>query len=124
MSIPVPLEQLRAHLAQYGMAPYLLTTGADGRPRTVAVQVRWDDDALVAEVGARTATNVEARPLVALLWPPTEAGGYSLIVDGEARCRPGAREVVVRPTSGVLHRPAPAGPPAPSGCGADCVRLI
>jgi hypothetical protein len=129
MSIPVALDRLRAEMARYPTAPYLLTAGADGRPHAVAVTVDWEGDTLVAEVGARTAANVEARALVALLWPPAEAGGFSLIVDGEAHARPAAdgRVVVVRPTKGVLHRPAPTPAPATddrgSACGSDCVPL-
>lgn len=129
MSIPVTLDRLRAEMTRYPTAPYLLTVGADGRPHAVAVPVGWEGDTLIAEVGARTAANVEARPLVALVWPPAEADGYSLIVDGEAQCRPAAdgRAVVVRPTKGVLHRPAPTPASAAddhgSACGSDCVPL-
>lgn len=120
MSIPVPLDRLRDEMARYPTAPYLLSSGADGRPHAVAVPVRWEGDTLVVAVGARTAANVEARPLVALLWAPAGSDGYSLIVDGEAHSRPSGdgREVVVRPIRGVLHRPAPPGPPDGATIGA------
>ena len=126
MSIPVALERLHAEIRRYGPAPYLLTVSGDGRPHAVATAVIWVGDALVATVGRRTASNAAERPLVSLLWPPTEAGGYSLIVDGTAALQ-GAGEkqrALITPTRGVLHRPATA-PPAPdSTCTADCVPLL
>jgi hypothetical protein len=126
MSIPVALEKLSAEVARLGPSPYLLTVAEDGRPHAVAVAASWEGEALVARVGKRSAANVAARPLVSLLWPPGEAGGYSLIVDATAALRGSGEEVQVRltPTRGVLHRPA-SGPPAPgSACGADCVPLL
>lgn len=105
MSIPVPLEQLVTVLDEYGSAAYLLTTGADGRPRAVSVLVRLAGGELVMAAGTRTIGNARAEPLVGLLWPPPEPGAHTLIVDGEARVT-GAAEVVVRPTWAVLHRPA------------------
>lgn len=126
MSIPVALEKLRAEVDRFGVTPYLLTVGDDGRPHSVSVAIEWGGDALVATAGKRTLANAAARPLVSLLWAPIEPGGYSLIADGEARVR-GAGEaarVVVRPTRGVLHRPAAAPATAAPGCSADCVPLL
>jgi hypothetical protein len=126
MSIPVEVEKLRAETERFGATPYLLTTSDDGRPHSVAVAARWDGGALVAAVGRRTAANVTARQLVSLLWPPREPGGYSLIVDGEGAVEgqgEGAR-VVVRPTRGVLHRPAASPDPTPDGCSADCKPIL
>jgi hypothetical protein len=74
-----------------------------------------------------TATAPAARPKVSLLWAPIEAGGYSLIVDAEASVsgEGEAARVLLRPTRGVLHRPAAApGAQAPKpGCSAVCVPL-
>jgi hypothetical protein len=126
MSIPVGLERLNAEAERLGAAPYLLTVADDGRPHAVAVAVSWEGAVLRAKLGKRSAANIAARPLVSLLWPPAEAGGYSLIVDATAGLEGSGDEVRARiePTSGVLHRPA-SGPPKPgSSCDADCVPLL
>ena len=126
MSISVALERLSAEVARLGPSPYLLTVADDGRPHAVAISASWEGDGLVARVGKRSASNIAARPLVSLLWPPAEVGGYSLIVDAAAALRGSGEEVQARltPTRGVLHRPA-SGPPAPgSSCSADCVPLL
>ena len=74
------------------------------------------------EAGRRTVGNAAARPAVALLWPPAEPGGYSLIVDGDATTADD--RLVVAPTKAVLHRPGPPPPAAAaSGCTSDCVRV-
>jgi hypothetical protein len=121
MSVPVPLDGLRAEIAARGPTAYVLTVSPDGRPHSVAVSVSWGDDNMVMAGGSRTVANAVARPLVSLLWPPDEAGGYSLIVDGDASARDNL--VVVRPTRAVLHRPAPAGPDGTSSGGSDCVAV-
>jgi hypothetical protein len=126
MSIPVGLERLREEAARFGSAPYLLSVSSDGSPHATAIAASWSEAALVAKIGKRTASNVAERPRVSLLWPPPEAGGYSLIVDGTAGLEGVGDELRVRitPTRGVLHRPATA-PPAPgSTCSADCVPLL
>ena len=123
MSIPVPVEGLASAMAERPYA-YLLTVSDDGRPHAVAVTPVLVDGVLRAEVGRRTAANAAARPVgVSLVWPPAEAGGYSLIVDGAAEVH--GETVGVRPTKAVLHRPAPAdaGPVEAGSCGSDCVSV-
>jgi hypothetical protein len=117
MSIAVGLDELRAQIDAFATDAYLLTVGDDGRSHSVAVPVRWEGDEIVVPAGNTTARNATARPLVALLWPPAERGGYSLIVDANVTAATDGddgREVTVRPTRAVLHRPAP------SGTGNDC----
>jgi hypothetical protein len=118
MSVSVPLEALRAELAQRSNAGYLLTVGDDGRPHCVAAHVDWGDDELVVSAGRTSARNAAARRNVTLLAPPAATGatgasgtplsGYSLIVDGDvAAADPADGGVVrVRPLHAVLHRPA------------------
>jgi hypothetical protein len=127
MSIPVALDELRSTSGGYRFA-YLMTIADDGRPHAVAVSPTHDGAVLVvAGVGRRTAANAEARPVVALVWPPDDLGGYSLIVDGDATVdRSGSGSgngdgttVRVRPTKAVLHRPAPSPDPT-SSCTSDC----
>ena len=124
MSIPVPLERLRAEIAERGGSAYLLTVSEDSRPHAVHVAVAWDGDALVAEVGKRSAANATARTAVSLLYPVRAPGDYSLIVDGDAAVVPGAdgARVHVTPTKAVLHREAAIVDPG-AACGADCVPL-
>ncbi len=126
MSIPVALEKLRAEAELRGATPYLLTVSDDGRPHSVSIAASWDGVALVAKTGKRTAANVAARPRVSLLWVPREPGGYSLIVDGDGTVDSTGDDprVVVRPTRGVLHRPAASPSAVPDGCSADCKPLL
>jgi hypothetical protein len=125
MSIAVPLDKLRAALAERGDGAYLLTVADDLRPHAVHVRVRWRADALVAEIGKRTASNAAARPPVSLLFPVRADGDYSLIVDGTAVVEPEASgpRVAITPVKAVLHRPAAVPNPA-SACAADCVPLL
>jgi hypothetical protein len=121
MSIGVELDELRAQIDAFATDAYLLTVREDGRAHSVAVPVRWEGDDLVVPAGNTTAANAQARPLVALLWPPPERGGYSLIVDATVVATAAVEtghEVTVRPTRAVLHRPAPSGP------GNDCAPVL
>ena len=124
MSIPIALEQLRNETRRFALAPYLLTVSDDARPHAVAVAAAWEGDALVMEVGKRSASNSGVRPEVSLLWPPNEPGGYSLIVDGTAASTGGDARITVMPTRAVLHRPAAAPDATNPGCSADCVPIL
>lgn len=124
MSIPVPLDGLRAALAERGGQAYLLTVSDDGRPHAVHVPVAWQGDMLAAEVGKRSAANAAARPSVSLLYPVRSDGDYSLILDGAARLDPqAAQRVLITPLKAILHRPA-AHPDPSASCGADCVAVL
>lgn len=131
VSVPVALERLGAEIAQRTVPPYLLTVGSDGRPHAVVVAISGDGPLLRVPAGAKTRRNVTERPAVAVLWPPDEPGGYSLIVDGEGRVEepPGGGDgdaaVAIEVTSAVLHRPGPSlDGAAASACGNDCVPLL
>jgi hypothetical protein len=121
MSIPVDLERLRDEADARGSWAYLLTTRADGRPHAVAITPTWDGGVLVTETGRTTTANSGERPLVSLVWPPAEEGGYHLVVDADATAGDGF--VRLRPTKAVLHRPAPSPDGGAGGCGSDCVPL-
>jgi len=125
MSVPVPLDGLRAAIAQRGGGAYILTVSDDARPHAAYVTVRWDGDVLVAGVGKRSAANAAARPGVSLLYPVRTEGDYSLIVDGSAAVESpaGGPRLRITPAKAVLHRPATEPDPA-SACGADCVPLL
>ncbi len=123
MSIPVALDELRDQIRRFALAPYLLSVSDDARPHAVAVAAVWQGDALVMEVGKRSAANASARPQVSLLWPPNEPGGYSLIVDGRAAATSGDGGLAFTPTRAVLHRPAATPDAAKPGCSADCAPI-
>lgn len=125
MSIPVPLERLRAAIDERGAGAYLLTVSDDGRPHAVHVPTHWEGDALAAEAGRRTTANAAARPQVSLLYPVRSADDYSLIVDGTAAVTTDREttRLVITPTKAVLHRPA-AVPDPTAACPADCVPLL
>lgn len=125
MSIPVDLDALADEMGPRAFC-YLLTVSDGSRPHAVAVAPVLADGVLSAEAGRRTCANAAARPDVSLVFPPTDADGYSLIVDGEATVEDST--VRITPTRGVLHRPAPApagvrGEAAEGSCGSDCVEL-
>ena len=118
MSIAVGLDELRARIDEFTTEAYVLTVSDDGRAHSVAVSVAWDGDELVISAGGTTRRNANARPLVALLWPPTTRGEFSLIVDATAsRVDDDAEVVVLELTRAVLHRPAPGG-------GSDCAPVL
>ena len=119
MSVPVDLEKLRESVERFGALPYLITTGADGRPHAVSVHVWWDSDRIVTRAGRRTVANATDRPLVSLLWAPVGDDGFSLIVDGSATVEDD--RVSVRPTTAVLHRQASAPGEASAS---DCVGVL
>ena len=125
MSIPVPLEGLRAAVEERGGSAYVLTASDDARPHAAYVPVRWEGDVLAADVGKRSAANAGARPVVSLLYSVRADGDYSLIVDGTAvlASREGGHRLLITPTKAVLHRPA-AAPDPTSPCAADCVPLL
>ena len=125
MSIPVPLEGLRAAIAERGGSAYVLTVSDDARPHAVHVAVRWEGDALAANVGKRSAANAAARAAVSLLFAVRASGDYSLIVDGSAivEVRPDGQRLLITPTKAVLHRAAATPDPAAS-CSADCIPLM
>ena len=134
MSMSVELDRVRAEATERGPGAFLLTVTDDGRPHVVAVSVGWDEGALVMSAGRTSVRNAGGRPGVTVLWPPSEPGGYSLIVDGTATAVPndagdGGRVTVVVARA-VLHRPAvsPAngadGGVSDEACGSDCVPLL
>jgi hypothetical protein len=127
MSIPVPLERLRAALAERGGSAYVLTVSEDGSPHAVHAPVRWEGDVLSADVGRRSAANAGARSAASLLYPVRSDEDYSLIVDGTATLASGdgGQRLLLTPTRAVLHRPARSvAPTTASSCDADCVPLF
>ena len=125
MSTQVDVGALADQMDKYGYA-YLMTVGDSGRVHAVAVHPTLSDGVvIVAEGGGRTLHNAAARPAISLVWPPAAGGGYSLIVDGDARQDDGILSIT--PTRAVLHRaatPVLVGAAADDdSCRADCIEL-
>lgn len=111
MSIKLELSELADQVASRG-AGYLVTTGTDGRPHTTQVLFEIDGTTLRAPAGRKTIRNIEAQPLVALLWPPASPQDYNLIIDGTASVvevnDEGLGYASIEATHGILHRNAEA----------------
>ena len=106
MSIDVALADLAAAIAERGGLAYLVTVG-ERSPRIMSVTVELaDDGTLVMAVGRHTLANAAARPDVALLWPADATNPtHTLLVDATATDAAGDDgDLVVRPTSAILHR--------------------
>ncbi|OBF68711.1 hypothetical protein A5753_22680 [Mycobacterium sp. 852002-51971_SCH5477799-a] len=119
----VDLQALAKALPDYPYA-YLITVDDEYRAHTVTVEPQLREATLdVGLIGGRTRSNLARRADVTLLWPPTEPGGYSLIVDGTAEVAEAGTEtarLTVVPTRALLHREADS-PDAAKGCLHDCV---
>ena len=119
----VDLERLAAALADFPFA-YLVTVDDGYHAHTVTVEPVLRDARLdVGLIGGRTRKNLADHRDVTLLWPPSEPGGYSLIVDGRAEVTDAGDESVrleVVPTRALLHREADS-PSVARGCLHDCV---
>jgi len=126
MSKSLYIKNLRAECARFGANPYLLTQSDDGRPHAVAVSIEWHEDCIITITGTQSTANVAARPLISLLWPPIEAGGYSLLVDGDGHVIGSGSDarISVTPTRGVLHRPGTSSASTARGCSSDCIPLL
>ncbi|BBZ35477.1 hypothetical protein [Mycolicibacterium confluentis] len=120
MSVKVDVDKLADTLADFPFG-YLITVGDDFRAHTVAVSPVLVDGALdVGSVGDTTRRNAGAHAAVTVIWPPADAGGYSLIVDGQAEVTDAGLRVV--PARAVLHRrAAPQSAAAAKGHLHDCV---
>lgn len=109
MSIRVEMAELPGEIVARGPG-FLLSSVMDSRPHaahlTFEVATAEDQVELRASAGRTARANCGNRPAVTILWPTVEPGGYSLIVDGEARLD-GEEHVIVTAVSAVLHRPAP-----------------
>ncbi|MGH2839350.1 MAG: pyridoxamine 5'-phosphate oxidase family protein [Solirubrobacteraceae bacterium] len=111
MSVPVPLEELPEQIERFGPHAYIVTVGAEGRPRATSVSVFWHEALLKVAAGRRTAANVSGNDQVALLWPAPEPGEHALLVDGLGAVHDSPGEgptVLVQPAKAVLHVTTPA----------------
>ncbi len=118
----VDVDALAQRAAGYGFA-YLITITPHGRVHTSVVHPAVGGGAVTVAASDRVRTNVRAHPELSLVWPPPDATGYSLIVDGVGDERDGV--LTLTPSRAILHRPAtePSAPGAADGCVQDCIEL-
>ena len=119
------IRTLAEAISHYGRDAYLLTVAKDG-PHTSNVTVELRADGIGCNVGASAAKNIKREPHVSLFWPPIEAGGYALIVNGTAASEPrptGVTMAEITLTKSVLHRPGPKPDDSDGPCASDCRRL-
>ncbi|MGB3762088.1 MAG: hypothetical protein WA966_02625 [Ornithinimicrobium sp.] len=118
MSIKVEKSELADAIKGRPYA-YLLSPGRE-RPHVVQVVPALADGVMYIDGPGRSAVGLAATyPSITLLYPPDEAEGYSLIVDGTAH--PHGDDLHVCVDHAVLHRRATdTSEPSPTGCGADC----
>jgi Pyridoxamine 5'-phosphate oxidase len=117
MSVKVELGELATTLADFDVA-YLVTVSEEGRSHVLSVWADPTDAGLVVEgVGRHTQANAAVHPDVTLVFPPLEAGGHTLLVDGRASVDD--TTVTIAPTKAILHRPAVS--PDGRRVGSDCV---
>jgi len=111
MSVPVSLPELPEQIERFGPHAYIVTVGADGRPRATSVSVSWQEARLRVGAGRRTAENVSSNDQIALLWPAPAPGEHALLVDGCGAVE-GSPEtglaIVIEPAKAVLHVTTPA----------------
>lgn len=101
----VDFQRLAEALGDYPFA-YLVTVDDDYRVHTVTVEPKLRGRVIeVGIVGDRTRANIENHSAITMVWPPTEPGGYSLIVDGRAEVAEGGA-LQVTATRALLHRNA------------------
>ena len=112
-------------ISHYGHEAYLLTVANDG-PHTSNVTINLHGNSIGCSLGGSAARNIAHQPNVSLFWPPTEVGGYALIVNGTAASKhppTGDTMAEITLTKSVLHRPGPKPEASDGPCASDCRRL-
>jgi hypothetical protein len=124
MSVKVDLDQLAAALEDFTFA-YLVTVGDDYRAHTVAVEPVFADGVIdVGPVGGGTRRNLAQHDGVTLVWPPSQPGDYTLIVDGRGHPTDGDTALQIVASRAVLHRKAaPDSAASATVCLYDCLAL-
>lgn len=121
----MPDPTLADALDEYGPEAYLLTVSKTG-PHTSQVSVRLNGGVIDCALGASAAKNIAVEPNVSLFWPPREAGGYAMIVNGVAAGRPrpdGITMAEIKLTKSVFHRAGPKPADSDGPCASDCRRI-
>ncbi|KRF20654.1 hypothetical protein ASG90_18990 [Nocardioides sp. Soil797] len=112
MSILVDLTRLAATLQDFGSG-FLVTTGEDGRAKVVTVDPEVEAGAIMLPPSKGSARNLAMHSAATLVFPPLQAKGYTLLVDGDA-VPSGAVPSGAVPSGAVLSGAVPSGA-VPSG---------
>ncbi|MBT95583.1 MAG: hypothetical protein CL431_06435 [Acidimicrobiaceae bacterium] len=125
MSIPVEEQDIIKTIKEFGSSAYLISTSEDGHPHLANLKFDIYETDLIFTVGRRGTSNLEKSPLVTMLWPAKEVGGYSLIIDGNASKHKNVdlNDSVwkISFNTGILHRPAEQeSTNSDPSCGSDC----
>lgn len=121
MGNPVDMSALQNVIADYSFA-YLITIAHGDRIHTSVVHPSVDGENLIVTAPSdRVQKNAGQQPKVSLVWPPREPGGYSLIVDGLAKCED--ETLTLAPSRAIQHRPETLASPDAAGCVADCIEF-
>lgn len=121
----MPIRTLVEAISHYGRDAYLLTVAQDG-PHTSQVAIELRERRIGCALGPSAARNIAREPHISLFWPPTEPGGYALIVNGMAASEQQATGVLmanITVTKSVLHRSGPKPEDSDGPCANDCKRL-
>ena len=121
----MPIRTLAEAISHYDREAYLLTVAKDG-PHTSNVTIELRGGCIGCNVGVSAAKNIAHQPNVSLFWPPTEPGGYALIINGTAASEhrlTGVMTAEISITKSVLHRPGPKPDGSDGPCASDCRRL-
>jgi hypothetical protein len=111
MSVPVSLDELPEQIERFGPHAYIVTVGAEGRPRATSVSVSWHETQLRIGAGRRTAENVSANNQIARLWPAPVPGEHAFLVDGHGAVQDSPETglaILIQPANAVLHVTTPA----------------
>jgi hypothetical protein len=118
----MPIRTLAEAISHYGREAWLLTVAKDG-PHSSLVTIEPRDNGIACVLGASAARNIVAMPNVSLFWPPTEPGGYALIVNGAATGTPlpaGDTMAEIAVSKSVLHRRGARPDDSDGPCASDC----
>ena len=120
-------ERVR-ELLQRPVLVNLATTRPDGAPQVNPMWFVWDGEFIwfTHTTYRQKYKNIAHEPHVSLFWPPTEPGGYALIVNGTAASDHGLTGLTMAEitlTKSVLHRPGPKPVDSDGPCASDCRRL-
>ncbi len=121
----MPIRTLAEAISHYGHQAYLLTVAKDG-PHTSNVTIELSGGRIGCILGKSGAANIARESHISLFWPPTEPGGYALIVNGTASSQhreTGVTTAEIMLKKSVLHRPGPKPDDSDGPCGSDCRRL-
>lgn len=113
---------LESALKDFGQDAYLITVGDDG-PHTSNVTVALQEGDITCALGNSAQTNIAKQANVSLFWPPFEAGGYGIVLNGRAtlnKGKDGMPNATIALTKAVFHRPGPRPAGSVGPCKSDC----